>query len=108
MFNESKSNDPESKDFWVAEPITTKEEAKIALFHLKIAVEYVESAPVVNLNKPILGTRPDGDFKKTKFTVDRMKTGLGLLSPEDRQLAEGLIIRAEIYLAAYEPEKESN
>jgi len=41
-----------------------------------------------------------------KTTLERLKMYIGYLDPEEKHLAEGLIMKAELYLATHQPKKE--
>ncbi|MFA6190485.1 MAG: hypothetical protein WC711_03225 [Candidatus Staskawiczbacteria bacterium] len=91
------------------EGIDKHQQASITLSSLYLFMENVEKGKI-NLDNPLLGGAYGYKNQEDalKATVDELKPLLEYIGPEYKKYAEGLIIRAEIYLAHHEGGKDPN
>ena len=110
MIGKEKYEAGESSPSW---PESTEEEKKKTaeelVLMLNLELNSTENDKNIDLDKPSsVVDVPNFDKKSLlKSTVATLKGYyLDYLDPTKRHMADGLIIKAEIYLAAYEPKKE--
>jgi hypothetical protein len=82
-----------------------KQETKANIYVLAETLDKIEEDEIVDLNKPY-GKMGITMGTALKLIVENIKNGLDNFTWEERSVADTLIIKAEIYLAAHGPKKK--
>jgi hypothetical protein len=82
-------------------------DAQNFLTHLQDDLERIEKERIINLNNPVISRTglniglPKGEV--LEISLEHLRPLLNYLDPKKKHLAEGLIMKAELYLAAHDP-----